>query len=51
MEEARRELEGFNSDIHTLVDEAGGLVAESPDAAAAILRQWIGNIVNIDSEK
>ncbi|MDR1964077.1 MAG: hypothetical protein LBQ50_09895 [Planctomycetaceae bacterium] len=44
--EATRTLEGFDKDIHTLVDEAGILVTENPDAAAAVVRQWIGNIVD-----
>jgi hypothetical protein len=44
-EETARMLDGFDKDIHTLVDEAASLVAENPEAAAAVLRQWIGNIV------
>jgi hypothetical protein len=48
-EEAERMLEGFGKDIHTLVDEAGTLVTENPDAAAAVLKQWIGNVV-VNSE-
>jgi hypothetical protein len=49
LEKAARVLEGFSDDIHTLVDEAGTIVDENPDAAAAIIRQWIGNIV-VNSE-
>lgn len=45
LEEASRLLDGFEKDIHTLVDEAGTLVEENPDAAAAIVRQWIGHVV------
>jgi hypothetical protein len=45
LEEAARTLEGFDKDIHTLVDEASTLVLENPDAAAAILKQWIGNVL------
>lgn len=44
-EEAARVLEGFDNDIHTLVDEAAILVTENPEAAAAVLKQWIGNII------
>jgi hypothetical protein len=49
LEEAARTLEGFGKDIHTLVDEAGTIIAENPDAAAAVLKQWIGNVV-VNSE-
>jgi hypothetical protein len=45
VEETARTLEGFDKDIHTLVDEAGMLVGENPDAAAAVVKQWIGNIM------
>jgi hypothetical protein len=49
LDEAVRTLDGFGKDIHTLVDEAGTLVAENPEAATAILKQWIGNVV-VNSE-
>jgi hypothetical protein len=46
IEEARLrndELVGFDSNFRTLVDEAAQLTDENPDAAVAIVRQWIGN--------
>jgi hypothetical protein len=42
-EEAARILDGFGKDNHTLADEAGMLVKENPDAAAAVVQQWLGN--------
>jgi hypothetical protein len=43
--EMERNLDGFDKDIHTLVDEASTIVIETPDAAAAVIRQWIGNVI------
>lgn len=45
-QEAIRTLDGFDKNIKTLVDEAGDVVGENIDAAAAVLRQWVGNVVN-----
>jgi uncharacterized protein YoxC len=45
LKEAVRTLEGFDKDVHTLADEAATLVSENPAAAAAILKQWIGNVL------
>ena len=48
-QEAIRTLEGFDRNIRTLVDEAGEVAGENIDAAASVVRQWIGNIVTSDS--
>ncbi len=45
LREATRTLEGFSKDNTTLIDEAGEMVNENVDAAAAVLRQWIGTTV------
>ena len=42
--DAARTLTGFDTNIRTLSDEAAELTSENPEAAAAIVRQWIGNI-------
>jgi flagellar biosynthesis/type III secretory pathway M-ring protein FliF/YscJ len=42
-EEIDRTLEPFGS-IRSIRDEIAELVAENPEAAAAVLRQWIGNV-------
>jgi len=39
-------LDGFgNKPLKTLIDEAGDVVDDDPDAAAKVVRQWIGNSV------
>ncbi|MDR2345611.1 MAG: hypothetical protein LBE18_06060 [Planctomycetaceae bacterium] len=37
------ELNGFDSNYKTLVQEAAELTDENPEAATAVIRQWIGN--------
>ncbi|MGL6196846.1 MAG: hypothetical protein ACRC2T_18695 [Thermoguttaceae bacterium] len=45
-EEARRRtLEPFSKSMMSLQHEVADLVSENPDAAASVLRQWIGNVV------
>lgn len=44
-EEISRTLDGFNKSIRSLQDEIAELVEENPDAAAAVLRQWVGTVV------
>jgi flagellar M-ring protein FliF len=46
-EEIDRMLDPFGS-IRSLKDEIAELIAENPDAAAAVLRQWIGNAVLVE---
>jgi flagellar biosynthesis/type III secretory pathway M-ring protein FliF/YscJ len=48
--EAARTLQGFDKNIVTLTDEAAELTSENPDAAAAIIRQWIGNPEQITND-
>jgi flagellar biosynthesis/type III secretory pathway M-ring protein FliF/YscJ len=48
-EEIDRTLEPFGS-IRSIRDEIAELVAENPEAAAAVLRQWIGNVVMAESK-
>lgn len=50
-EEFQRTLDGFDKSIRSLQEEIADLVEENPDAAAAVLRQWIGNIVPADANK
>ncbi|MDR0391904.1 MAG: hypothetical protein LBH59_08355 [Planctomycetaceae bacterium] len=38
------ELTGFNSNYRTLVQDATELTEENPEAATAIIKQWIGNL-------
>ncbi|MDR1291075.1 MAG: hypothetical protein LBK06_07740 [Planctomycetaceae bacterium] len=38
------ELAGFDPNYRTLVQEAAELTDENPEAAAAVIKQWIGNI-------
>ncbi|MDR2641907.1 MAG: hypothetical protein LBC74_03860 [Planctomycetaceae bacterium] len=38
------ELAGFNTNYITLIQEAANLTNENPESAAAIIKQWIGNI-------
>ncbi|MGL4595023.1 MAG: hypothetical protein ACRCUY_09870 [Thermoguttaceae bacterium] len=44
-EEIARNLDPFNKSIRSLREEVAELVEENPDAAASVLRQWIGHIV------
>lgn len=46
--EAERTLAGFSKNIRSLQEEVAELVSENPDAAAAVLRQWIGNAVLVE---
>ncbi|MDR0871098.1 MAG: hypothetical protein LBN39_09945, partial [Planctomycetaceae bacterium] len=46
--EKKRTLEGFDKSIRSLQEEIAELVQENPDAAAAVLRQWIGNSVMVE---
>ncbi|MDR3234329.1 MAG: hypothetical protein LBT46_11820 [Planctomycetaceae bacterium] len=46
-EQIERQLDSFGS-IHSLKDEIAALIAENPEAAAAVVRQWIGNAVLLD---
>ncbi|MDR0391905.1 MAG: hypothetical protein LBH59_08360 [Planctomycetaceae bacterium] len=48
-EDIDRMLEPFGS-IRSIRDEIAELVAENPEAAAAVLRQWIGNVVVVDNK-
>ena len=47
-EEAARNF-GELPDVHTLLDYAATLIRENPEAAAAIVRQWIGNAVLMEN--
>lgn len=40
----QRTLEPFDKSMRSLQTEAADLVTENPDAAASVLRQWIGNV-------
>jgi len=40
-----RTLEPFSKSMRSLQEEVSDLVAENPDAAANVLRQWIGKVV------
>ena len=44
-QELIRTLPGFDKNFRTLIDEAGDLTGENVDAAAAVIRQWIGTTV------
>jgi flagellar M-ring protein FliF len=46
-EEIERTLDSFGS-IRSLKDEIAELIAENPEAAAAVIRQWIGNAVLVE---
>ena len=43
-EGVKRSLEPFSKSIISLQNEVAELVNENPDAAASVLRQWIGNV-------
>ncbi|HBT76656.1 MAG TPA: hypothetical protein DEB39_06965 [Planctomycetaceae bacterium] len=46
--ERLRTLTSFDKSMRSLQEEVAELVEENPDAAAAILRQWIGNVVAVE---
>jgi flagellar M-ring protein FliF len=46
-DEINRTLDSFGS-IRSLKDEIAELIAENPEAAAAVIRQWIGNAVLVE---
>ncbi|MDR1270713.1 MAG: hypothetical protein LBK82_14425 [Planctomycetaceae bacterium] len=46
-DEINRTLDPFGS-IRSLKDEIAELIAENPEAAAAVIRQWIGNAVLVE---
>ena len=48
-EEAARNF-GDLDDVHTLLDDAAALIRENPEAATAIIRQWIGNAVLMETK-
>ena len=41
---SKRSLEPFNKSMRSLQEEVSELVVENPDAAASVLRQWIGRV-------
>ena len=47
-DDAFRTLGPFDQNIRTLVDEVGELVEENVDAAASVMRQWIGNMARME---
>ena len=48
-EEAARNFADLDN-VHTLLDEAAALIRENPEAATAIIRQWIGNAVLMEAK-
>ncbi len=44
----QRELNSFDSNMRSLQEEVAELVDENPDAAVAVLKQWIGNTTTKD---
>jgi hypothetical protein len=48
-EEAARNFADL-SDVRTLLDDVAALIRDNPDAAAAIIRQWIGNAVLMEAK-
>lgn len=46
-EEAARNF-GDLANVHTLLDDAAELILTNPEAAAAIIRQWVGNAVLVE---
>ena len=48
-EEAARNFDDL-ADVRTLLDEAAELIRTNPEAAAAIIRQWIGNAVLVEKK-
>ena len=52
-EEEEREFEnslGELGDLRSLRDEIAELIAKNPEAAAAVIRQWIGNAVLVEAK-
>ena len=47
-EEAARNFDEL-PDVRTLLDDAAELIRDNPEAAAAIIRQWVGNAVLIEA--
>ncbi len=45
-----RTLDGFDKSIRSLQEEIAELVEENPEAAAAVIRQWIGNAVLVEKQ-
>jgi flagellar biosynthesis/type III secretory pathway M-ring protein FliF/YscJ len=41
---AKRSLEPFSKSMRSLQEEVSELVTENPDAAASVIRQWIGRV-------
>lgn len=50
-QETIRTLQGFGKNIKTLVDEVGEVAEDNLDAAAAIVRQWIGNQSRVENNQ
>jgi len=48
--EIKRSLDGFDKSIRSLREEIAELIEENPEAAAAVLRQWIGNVVTVENK-
>ena len=48
-EEAARNF-GDLPDVHTLLDDVAALIRDNPEAAASIIRQWIGNSVLLEAK-
>ncbi|MDR0327558.1 MAG: hypothetical protein LBI05_04600 [Planctomycetaceae bacterium] len=48
-EEAARNFADLES-VHTLLDDVAALIRENPEAAASIIRQWIGNAVLLETK-
>ena len=48
-EEAARNFNDLDT-VHTLLDEVAALIRENPEAAVAIVRQWIGNAVLMEAK-
>ena len=44
--ERQRSLNSFDKSMRSLQEEVAELVEENPDAAAAVLRQWIGTVTS-----
>jgi hypothetical protein len=49
--EAEKAARNFDdlADVRTLLDDVAALIRDNPEAAAAIVRQWIGNAVLLES--
>ena len=48
-EEAARNFDDL-ANVHTLLDDVAAIIRENPAAAAAIVRQWIGNAVLVEAK-